>query len=97
MSKLVPLGDRVIVKRIEDPKTTPSGIIVVGDTDVQTRCGEVVAVGCGKITKDGLPLALIVQPGSTVLFGAYSGVAFNFDGTEYLSMREDDIISLIVD
>ena len=93
--KIRPLSDRVIVKRMEEDVKTASGIVLPGAAAEKPDTGEVVAVGNGKVGDDGKLRAMSVKVGDKVLFGKYSGQAFKMDGTEYLQMREDDIIGVI--
>ncbi|MDD2720718.1 MAG: co-chaperone GroES [Gallionella sp.] len=91
-----PLSDRVIVKRMEEDVKTASGIVLPGAAAEKPDTGEVVAVGNGKVNSDGKLQAMSVKAGDKVLFGKYSGQTFKLDGQEYLTMREDDIIGIIV-
>lgn len=90
------MNDRVIVKRMAEEKTTPSGIVIPDAATEKPDQGEIVAVGNGKIGDDGKVLPMNVKVGDRVLFGKYSGQAFKLEGVEYIIMREDDIIALIV-
>jgi chaperonin GroES len=93
--KIRPLGDRVIVKRMEAETKTASGIIIPDAATEKPDQGEIVAVGNGKMGDDGKLLPMNVKVGDRVLFGKYSGQAFKMDGQELLTMREDDIIGVI--
>ncbi|HCI13397.1 MAG: co-chaperone GroES [Gallionellales bacterium GWA2_60_142] len=93
--KIRPLHDRVIVKRVEEVRTTASGIVIPDAATEKPDQGEVVAVGNGKIGDDGKVRPMNVKVGDKVLFGKYSGQAFKMDGIELLQMREDDIIGVI--
>jgi len=93
--KIRPLHDRVIVKRVEEVRTTASGIVIPDAATEKPDQGEVVAVGNGKIGDDGKVRPMNVKVGDKVLFGKYSGQAFKMDGVELLQMREDDIIGVI--
>jgi chaperonin GroES len=93
--KIRPLHDRVIVKRQEEERKTASGIVIPDAATEKPDLGEVVAVGNGKIGEDGKVRPMNVKVGDKVLFGKYSGQAFKMDGTEYLQMREDDIIGVV--
>ena len=94
--KLEPLNDRVIVKRLEEEKTTPSGILIPDVATEKPDQGEIVAVGNGKTGDDGKLHPMSVKVGDKILFGKYSGQTFKMDGVEYMTMREDDIIARIV-
>ncbi len=93
--KIRPLGDRVIVKRMEAETKTASGIIIPDAATEKPDQGEIVAVGKGKMGDDGKLLPMNVKVGDKVLFGKYSGQAFKIDGQELLTMREDDIIGVV--
>ncbi|MDP2143656.1 MAG: co-chaperone GroES [Gallionella sp.] len=93
--KIRPLHDRVIVKRLEEVRTTASGIVIPDAAAEKPDQGEIVAVGNGKIGDDGKVRPMNVKVGDKVLFGKYSGQAFKMDGVELLQMREDDIIGVI--
>jgi chaperonin GroES len=93
--KIRPLHDRVIVKSLEEVRTTASGIVIPDAATEKPDQGEVVAVGNGKIGDDGKVRPMNVKVGDKVLFGKYSGQAFKMDGVELLQMREDDIIGVI--
>ena len=92
---LRPLHDRVIVKRMEEERTTPGGIVIPDSAAEKPIRGEVVAVGNGKILENGEVRALDVKAGDKVLFGKYSGTEVKVDGDEVLVMREDDIMAVI--
>ncbi|QKK03655.1 MAG: co-chaperone GroES [Pseudomonadota bacterium] len=93
--KLRPLHDRVIVKRVEEERTTPGGIVIPDSATEKPIRGEVVAVGNGKILDNGEQRALDVKVGDKVLFGKYSGTEVKVDDEELLVMREDDIMAVI--
>jgi chaperonin GroES len=90
-----PLHDRVIVKRIEDERTTPGGIVIPDSATEKPMQGEVLAVGNGKLLDTGEQRALDVKVGDRVLFGKYSGTEVKVSGDEVLVMREDDIMGVI--
>jgi chaperonin GroES len=92
---LRPLHDRVIVERLEQEKTTASGIVLPEAAAEKPDQGKVLAVGNGKILEDGKVRPLDVKVGDTVLFGKYSGQAVKVDGKEVLVMREDDIMAIV--
>ena len=93
--KIRPLQDRVIVKRVDEEETTAGGIIIPDTAKEKPQQGRVIAVGNGKVQEDGMVIPLDVKAGDTVLFGKYSGQETKLDGTEYLIMREDDILGVI--
>src|SRR6266705_442559 len=90
-----PLYDRIVVKRIEQQETTRNGIIIPDSAQEKPQEGEVIAVGRGKPLEDGTLVALDVKSGDRILFGKYSGSDTKLDGTEYLIMREDDVLGIL--
>lgn len=93
--KIRPLHDRVIVKRLEEERTTASGIVIPDSATEKPDQGTVQAVGNGKILEDGSVKKLDVKVGDKVLFGKYAGQAFKVDGEELLVMREEDIMGIV--
>jgi chaperonin GroES len=93
--KIRPLHDRVIVKRIEEERKTPGGIVIPDNAAEKPDQGEVLAIGTGKVMDDGKVRALEVKVGDRVLFGKYSGSSVKLDGDELLVMREEDIMGVI--
>ncbi|WP_018860802.1 MULTISPECIES: co-chaperone GroES [unclassified Thioalkalivibrio] len=92
---LRPLHDRVIVKRMEEERTSPGGIVIPDSAAEKPIRGEVIAVGNGKILENGEVRALDVKAGDKVLFGKYSGTEVKVEGEDVLVMREDDIMAVI--
>ncbi len=90
-----PLHDRVILKRLEEERTTAGGIVIPDTAAEKPQTGEVVAVGPGKTDDGGKLVAMGVKVGDKVLFGKYSGQEFKIDGQDLLHMREDDIIGIV--
>jgi chaperonin GroES len=93
--KIRPLYDRIVVKRIEEQETTQNGIIIPDSAKEKPQEGEVIAVGHGKRLEDGKLVSLDVKAGDRVLFGKYSGSDTKLDGTEYIIMREDDVLGIL--
>jgi chaperonin GroES len=93
--KIRPLHDRVIVKRLDEVRTTASGIVIPDTAAEKPDQGEVTAIGTGKVLEDGSVRKLEVKVGDKVLFGKYSGQAVTVDGNELLVMREEDIMGVI--
>ena len=94
--KVRPLHDRLIVERIEESSEQMVGGIIIPDTAKEKpQQGKVIAVGKGKVREDGSVTPLDVKAKDTVLFGKYSGQEIKLDGTEYLIMREDEILGVI--
>ena len=90
-----PLQDRLIVKRIDEEETTKGGIIIPDTAKEKPQEGKVIAVGKGKVGEDGKLQKLDIKKGDKVLFGKYAGSEVTMDGTEYLIMREDDVLGVI--
>lgn len=90
-----PLNDRVVVKRLEAEEKTASGIVLPGSAAEKPDMGEVLAVGNGKLLKNGDRQALDVKVGDKVIFGKYSGQTVKVDGEELLVMREEDIFGIV--
>ena len=90
-----PLYDRVVVKRIAEQETTRNGIVIPDSAKEKPQEGEVMAIGKGKRLEDGKLAALDVQVGDRILFGKYSGNEIKLDGTEYIIMREDDVLGVL--
>jgi len=93
--KIRPLHDRVIVKREEEERKTPGGIVIPDTAAEKPIRGKVVAVGKGKILENGNVRALDIKVGDHILFGKYSGTEVKVDGEEYLVMREEDVMAVI--
>jgi chaperonin GroES len=94
MSKIRPLQDRVLVKRLEEATKTKGGIIIPDSAKEKPIMGEVVAAGNGK-KEDGKVIPLDVKKGDKILFGKYSGTEVKIEDEEYLILREDDILGVI--
>ncbi len=90
-----PLHDRVIVKRLEEERTSPGGIVIPDSATEKPIRGKVLAVGNGKILDNGQVRSLDVKVDDIVLFGKYSGTEVKIDGEELLVMREEDIMGII--
>lgn len=93
--KIRPLHDRVIIKRLEEERTTPGGIVIPDSATEKPIRGKVIAVGKGKILENGEVRKLELKAGDKVLFGKYSGTEVKVDGEELLVMREDDVMAVI--
>ena len=89
-----PLNDRVVVKRREEEKTSPGGIVIPDSAKEKPARGEVLAVGGGKPLDNGTVRSPDVKVGDTVLFGKYAGTEIKIGGTEYLILKEDDIMGV---
>jgi chaperonin GroES len=90
-----PLHDRVIVKRTEEERTSPGGIVIPDTAAEKPIRGKIIAVGKGRIMENGDVRPLDLKVGDKVLFGKYSGTEVKVDGEELLVMKEDDIMAVI--
>jgi len=93
--KFRPLHDRVVVKRVEEDTKTKGGIIIPETAQEKPMQGEIIAVGPGARDESGKVVALDVKKGDRVLFGKWSGTEVKIDGTEYLIMKESDIMGVL--
>ena len=92
--KIRPLQDRIVVKRLEAETKTKGGLIIPDTAKEKPIEGKVVAVGNGKVLKDGKVRPLEVKVGDTVLFGKYTGTEIKLDGEEHVLIREDDVLAV---
>ena len=92
--KIRPLGDRVVIKRLEAIETTKSGIVLAGTAKEKPQEAEVVAVGPGKV-EDGKEIKMEVKVGDIVLFSKYSGNEIKYEGTEYIILKQDELFAII--
>ena len=90
-----PLHDRIIVRRIEEGEQKIGGIIIPDSAKEKPMQGKVIAVGKGRIEKDGKVTPLDVKAGDTILFGKYAGQEIKIDGSEYLIIREEEVLGVI--
>jgi chaperonin GroES len=90
-----PLHDRIIIERIEEGEQKIGGIIIPDSAKEKPQQGKVIAVGKGRIEKDGKVSPLDVKAGDTVLFGKYAGQEIKVDGNEYLIIREEEVLGVI--
>jgi chaperonin GroES len=95
MKKIRPLHDRVVVKRLEEERQSAGGIVIPDNAAEKPDQGEVVAIGNGKILESGKVRPLDVNVGDRILFGKFSGQTVKIEGTEYLVVREDDIMGVV--
>ena len=93
--KIRPLGDRILVKRLEGEEKTKGGIIIPDSAKEKPIEATVVAVGNGKANKDGKLRPLDVKAGDRILFGKYSGAEVKLDGEEHLILREEEVLAII--
>ncbi len=95
MQNVRPLADRILVRRIDEKETVRGGIIIPDTAKEKPQEGEVVAVGPGRMTDEGKRIAMEVKKGDRVLIGKYSGSEVRIDGTEYVILREDDVLGVL--
>ena len=93
--KLKPLHDNILVKRTEEEETSAGGIILSGSAKEKPSQGTVVAVGPGKVSDSGALIEMSVKEGDKILYGKYSGTEVNVAGTDYIIMRESDILAVM--
>ena len=93
--KIRPLHDRVIVKRLEEERTSPGGIVIPDSAAEKPSQGKVISAGKGKILENGSVRALDVKVGDKILFGKYSGTEVKVNGDDLLVMREEDIMGVV--
>ena len=93
--KIRPLGDRVLVKRIQEEEKTKGGLYIPDSAKEKPQQGKVMAVGKGRVSEEGKVTPLDVKAGDKVLFGKYSGSEIKVDGEELLIMREEDILGVV--
>jgi chaperonin GroES len=94
-TKVRPLHDRVIVKRLEEQEKTKGGIIIPDTAKEKPIEGKIIAVGAGKVMENGKRMPLQVKEGDRILFGKYAGTDIRIEGEEHLIMKEDDIIAIV--
>ena len=92
--KLVPLGDRVVLKQLVAEETTKSGIVLPGQTKEKPQQAEIIAVGPGGVV-DGKEIEMHVKVGQKVIYSKYAGTEVEFEGTQYLILKESEILAVI--
>jgi len=92
---LRPLGDRIIIELVETEEKTASGIVLPDTAKEKPQEGKVVAVGTGRVLDNGERVALDVSVGDRIIFSKYAGTEVKYDGTEYLILRENDILAVV--
>jgi chaperonin GroES len=93
--KLKPLGDRLIVKAVEEEETTASGIVLPDTAKEKPQRGKVLAVGEGKVSDDGKRVPIDVSDGDEVLYSKYGGTEITIDGEDLLVLRESDVLAKV--
>ena len=94
MPDIRPLGDRVLVKPIEQEERTKGGIVLPDTAKEKPQLGEVIAVGTGRLLDNGQRVPLEVKVGDKVIYAKYGGTEVKLDGQEYLILRESDILAI---
>ena len=92
---LKPLGDRVIIELVESEEKTASGIVLPDNAKEKPQEGKIVAVGTGRVLENGERIALEVAQGDRIIFSKYAGTEVKYDGSDYLILRESDILAVI--
>src|SRR6266853_5706091 len=95
-TKFTPLHDRILVRRIEEAGTTRGGLIIPDSAKDKPQEGEVLSVGRGKSNDEGKVFPLAVKEGDRVLFGKYSGTEIKLDGEDFIIMREEEVLGILV-
>jgi chaperonin GroES len=95
MTKIIPLQDRLIVRRLDSEEKTSGGLYIPDSAKEKPQQGEVVAVGKGKVKEDGTVIPMDIKKGDKILFGKYSGSEIKLDGEELLIMREDEVLGVL--
>ena len=93
--KVVPLNDKIVIKRLEAEEKTAGGIVLPDTAKEKPKQGKVVSLGDGKLLENGKRASFQVKEGDRVLFTSYAGNEVNLDGDEYLIMTEDDILAVV--
>ncbi len=94
-TKLTPLHDRIVVRRVEEAETTKGGIIIPDSAKDKPQEGEVLSVGRGKTNDEGKTFPLDVKAGDRILFGKYAGTEITIDGDTFLIMREEEVLGIL--
>ena len=90
-----PLHDRVVIKRLEEERTSAGGIVIPDSATEKPVRGTVMAIGSGKMLVDGKVIPLAVKKGDTVVFGKYSGTEIKIEGQDVIVMKEEDIMGIL--
>ena len=93
--KILPLGDRILIKRVSEEKKTTGGIIIPDTAKEKPMQGKVIAVGAGKVDENGKRIPLDVKKGDRVLFSKYAGTEIKIEKEDHLIVREDDILGIV--
>ena len=92
---LKPLGDRIVVKQLDAQEKTKSGLVLPDSAKEKPQEAKVIAVGTGRLLEDGVVKPLEIKNGDRVLYGKYSGSEVSIEGTDYLILREEDVLAIV--
>jgi chaperonin GroES len=92
-----PLGDRLLVRRVEEQEKTKGGIIIPDTVKEKPQTGEVIATGPGALNDEGKRTPLDVKKGDYIMFGKWSGSEIKLDGEDYIIMKESDVLGIVTD
>ena len=95
--KIKPLHDKILVKRVTEEDKTKGGIIIPDTAKEKPMEGKVIAVGAGKVLKDGSKRPLVVKEGDRILFAKYAGTEIKIDGEEHMIMSEEEVLGVVTD
>jgi chaperonin GroES len=95
--KIKPLHDKILVKRVNEEDKTKGGIIIPDTAKEKPMEGKVIAVGAGKVLKDGTKRPLVVKEGDRILFAKYAGTEIKIDGEEHMIMSEEEVLGVVTD
>jgi|SRR6195256_3119017 chaperonin GroES len=95
-TKFTPLHDRILVRRVDEADTTRGGIIIPDSAKDKPQEGEVISTGKGKVNEEGKVRPLDVKDGDRILFGKYSGTEIKLDGEDFIIMREEEVLGILV-
>ena len=94
-TKLTPLHDRIVIRRVEEAETTRGGIIIPDTAKDKPQEGEVISVGKGKANDEGKIFPMAVKAGDRILFGKYAGTEIKIDGEDFVIMREEEVLGIL--
>ena len=94
-TNVTPLGDKILVKRLEAEEKTAGGIVLPDTAKEKPKEGKVIALGSGKLLEDGTRGAFQVKKGDRILFASYAGTEVKLDGEDYMLMPEEDVLAIV--
>jgi chaperonin GroES len=95
MTEIIPIRDRLVIKKIEDALKTKTGLVLPDDAKERPTKGEVLAVGEGRLNDEGKTLPMVVKKGDTILYPKYAGHPAYIDNEEYLILNEDEVLAIL--